>query len=252
MKSIPWTFATLILIYGGIGMSGTVARPESPPTRYLSSSRMTSKHSNQDFVPDGMLDNPSWQRTKWVKFDRDAFGPAVHPEAATEIASLWTASYVYFGYRCKYTTLNVFEGKEPTKDFWTLWERDVVEVFLNPQPERMRHYYEFEVAPNNLWIDLEIDLDKKPFNNPSWNSGFEHATHIDAAKRVWTCEMRIPLSAMKVTGPLKAGAKWRVNFFRADGLGGEGQRRLLSWSPVQSDSHSFHSPWSFGEIQFVH
>ena len=73
--------------------------------------------------------------------------------------------YVYFAYRCKYTTLNVYEGKDPSKDFWTLWDRDVVEIFLNPQPEHMQHYYEFEVAPNNLWIDLEIDLDKKPFDD---------------------------------------------------------------------------------------
>ena len=91
-----------------------------------------------------------------------AFKPVTFPQSATEIASLWTPAYVYFAFRCKYTTLNLFEGKDPSKDFWTLWDRDVVEVFLNPHPEHMKHYYEFEVAPNNLWIDLEIDLDKKP------------------------------------------------------------------------------------------
>ena len=147
--------------------------------------------------------------------------------------------------------MNLYESKDTSKDYWQLWERDVVEVFLNPQPERLRHYYEFEVAPNNLWIDLEIDLEKAPFNDPKWDSGFEHATQIDAQNHVWTCEMRIPVAAMKGTKPLAAGAEWRVNFFRMDGSGDHAQRRSLSWSPVQSDTHSFHSPWSFGVIRFV-
>ncbi len=231
-------------------MSGAANGSGEQPTTYVSDSRMISNRVNQDFSPDGKLDNPAWRRATWMKFDRDAFSSATYPQAATEIASLWTQDYVYFGYRCKYTILNTFEGKDPTKDFWTLWERDVVEVFLNPQPDRMKHYYEFEVAPNNLWIDLEINLEREPFNDASWNSGFEHGTHIDEAKHVWTCEMRIPLSAMKGTGPLNAGEEWRVNFFRADGPSDGKVRRLLSWSPVQSDSHSFHSPWSFGVIRF--
>ena len=48
--------------------------------------------------------------------------------------------------------------------------------FSNPQPERITHYYEFEVAPNNQWIDLEIEKTKTPFNDAAWNSGFSHAT----------------------------------------------------------------------------
>jgi hypothetical protein len=157
---------------------------------------------------------------------------------------------VYFAFRCQATTLNVFEGKDPTKDFWTLWERDVVEVFLNPQPERMNHYYEFEVAPNNLWIDLEIDLDKTPFNDAGWDSHFQHATHFDAQKHMWTCEMRIPISAMGVSGPLQPGNTWRINFYRADGPGNDSQRRFLSWSPVRNPKHTFHTPASFGLMRF--
>ena len=52
----------------------------------------------------------------------------------------------------------------------------VLPNFVNPEPARVNHYYEFEVAPNNQWIDLEIDKDKTPFNDAKWNSGFDHAT----------------------------------------------------------------------------
>ena len=241
----------LIMVSGGSRMVEAAAVPGSDPQSYLSNSQFISWFITQDFVPDGNLDKPVWRGAPWAKVDHDAFKPVTFPQSATQIASLWTAQYVYFAFRCKYTMLNLFEGKDPSKDFWTLWDRDVVEIFLNPQPERMRHYYEFEVAPNNLWIDLEIDLDKKPFGNAQWDSGFEHATSIDANNHVWTCELRIPVAALMGRKPLEANTAWRINFFRADGPGDDTQRRFLSWSPVRSDTRTFHTPTSFGVIRFI-
>ncbi|MGD0223427.1 MAG: carbohydrate-binding family 9-like protein [Terriglobia bacterium] len=241
----------LIIVFGGSLMTEAAEAPGSNPQTYISNSQFMSKFTAQDFVPDGNLAKPAWRVASWVEVKRDAFTRVEFPQAATEIASLWTSEYVYFAFRCKYTTLNVYEDKDPTKEFWTLWDRDVVEVFLNPQPEHLKRYYEFEVAPNDLWIDLEIDLDKNPFNDPKWDSGFEHATHIDSKDHVWTCEMRIPVAGLKGTKPLEANTEWRLNFFRADGPGNDSQRRFVSWSPVQNDTHSFHSPWSFGVIRFV-
>jgi hypothetical protein len=243
--------ALITLVYGGNLVTKAGDHSWSQQTTYVSHSHFISRFAAQDFVPDGNLAKPAWGVASWVEVERGAFDRVKFPESATEIASLWTPSYVSFAFRCKYTTLNVYEGGDPSKDFWSLWERDVVEVFVNPHPEHMRHYYEFEVAPNNLWIDLEIDLGKTPFGNAKWESGFEHATHIDTQHHVWTCEMRIPVAAVNDAKPLEAAAEWRLNFFRADGPGGEAQRRLLSWSPVKSDTHSFHSPWSFGVIRFV-
>ena len=245
------SFAVLILVSGGSRMAEAATAPGSQPQSYISNSEFVSKLTAKDFVPDGNLDKPAWRGAPWVKVDHDAFKPVTHPQSAMEIASLWTPAYVYFAYRCHYTTLNVYESTDLSKDFWTLWDRDVVEVFINPQPERMRHYYEFEVAPNNLWIDLEIDLDKKPFNDAHWDSGFEHATHVDPKKHVWTCELRIPVADLKEAKPLVANAEWRLNLFRADGVGNDTQQRFLSWSPVHNDTDSFHAPWSFGVIRFV-
>jgi hypothetical protein len=232
-------------------MLNAVSQSWSQQSAYVSTSRMTSRFLAKDFTPDGNLEKPAWRSVPWVKAEHDAFKPVTYPQAMTQIASLWTPAYVYFAYRCKYTSLNLYDSKDTSKDFWQLWDRDVVEVFLNPQPERMRHYYEFEVAPNNLWIDLEIDLDKKPFGNAQWDSGFEHATHIDEKQHVWTCEMRIPVAPMQGGKELHANAEWRLNLFRADGLGNDTQRRFLSWSPVHNDNNSFHAPWSFGVIRFI-
>lgn len=221
--------------------------PSAQP--YTSHDSITSQRVTRDFVPDGDLDKGVWKLMPRATFDHNYTGDKRYPELTTEVASLWSDKYVYFAFWCKYHEINVYKGEDPAKERWDLWERDVVEVFLNPEPEKVNHYYEFEVAPNNQWIDLEIDLDKEPFNAASWNSGFEHAVKVDEKQHLWMCEMRIPLSAMKAR--IVSGAKWRGNFYRAEGLGTDEQRSLLAWSTVVVKPEAFHNPSRFGVIRFV-
>jgi hypothetical protein len=216
---------------------------------YTSNLRTTSKFSSEDFVPDGDLNKPAWRGVEWIRFDHDMTGLHHFPEAETQVASRWTTTHVYFAFRCKYSTLNVYEGEDASQERWELWNRDVAEVFVNPDPPRVPHYYEFEVAPNNQWIDLEIDKTKTPFNDAKWDSHFEHATRIDSKKHVWTCEMRIPLSSMNAPAP-GHGTEWRVNFYRADGPGDDSKRRFMCWSTIP-EGKTFHVPERFGLLRFV-
>jgi hypothetical protein len=252
MSGEQWGLAIALVIASGSSLiAGTTDVPDSQSQSYVSNSQRTSKFISQDFVPDGNLNKTVWRSAPWVKVDQDAYKPIAYPQSATDIASLWTRDYVYFAFRCKYTSLNVYEGGDPSKDFMKLWERDVVEIFLNPHPEHMNQYYEFEVAPNNLWIDLEIDRDHPlPNGGAGWNSGFEHVTHIDAAKHVWTCEMRIPVAQVNAGEPLAANAQWRINFYRDDGPSDK-TRRALAWSMIRGGTESFHTPSCFGLIRFV-
>ncbi len=217
--------------------------------RYTSNMRIISKFSLNDFVPDGNLQKEVWKTADWVRMDHDMTGQKQYPQSETEVATVWTSHYVYFAYRCKYTVLNIFQNADPAVEKWGLWNRDVVEVFLNPQAERVNHYYEFEVSPNNLWIDLEINKDQSPFNDASWDSRFEHATHVDPERHIWTCEMRIPVAPMGAK-EISAGDEWRLNLFRAEGPDGDSQRHFLSWSSIPTGT-SFHVPTRFGIIQFV-
>lgn len=214
---------------------------------YSSKIRIVAKLSPKDFAVDGDLGKPVWSKAAWVRFDHDMRGRKHYPRAQTEVAAAWTASSVYLAYRCHYTSLNVYENEDPSRERWELWERDVVEAFINPTPERVNHYYEFEVAPNNQWLDLEIDKDKTPFNDASWNSDFEHSTRIDTNNHIWTCEMRIPLASLGVTR-IEPGVRWRVNLFRADGP--DGGRRLMAWSTIP-EGQTFHVPTRFGILEFA-
>ena len=239
----------LILLAYLVTLTPMTAAQDSP-NPYTGTVEISAHRLAKDFIPDGDLDKTVWHNAQRQSFDHDWSGQKRFPEAKTEIATLWTPKYLYVAFWCKYTVLNVYEGEDPAKERWELWDRDVVELFALPEPKNINHYYEFEVAPNNQWVDLEIDLSKKPFNDSKWNSGFEHATRIDREKRVWTCEMRIPIRAMTKSG-IHAGDMWRVNFFRAHGLGDDTSRQFLSWSPVLGSTANFHVPARFGKLRFA-
>lgn len=222
--------------------------PVSSP--YTANQQIESRFSSAIFSPDGDLSKAVWKRAHWISFNYHVYTGEPYIGAETEVASFWTANYIYFAFQCKYSVLNVYEHEDPLKERWELWNRDVVEVFINPKPQDINHYYEFEVAPNNQWIDLEIDKTKDPFYDPEWTSGFDHATRVDSSGHRWTCEMRIPLLSMRVPEIQVGGVEWRLNFFRADGIGDNSQRRLMAWSVIPGGD-TFHTPTRFGLIRFV-
>jgi Carbohydrate family 9 binding domain-like len=217
--------------------------------QYLSSAETIATYSANDFAVDGNLSKAVWKHAKWIEFDHDPAGKTENPSVKTRVAAVWSARYVYLAFSCRYESLNVYEGEDISKERWELWNRDVVEVFVNPWPERISHYYEFEVAPNNQWIDLEIEKTKTPFNDASWNSGFEHATKIDEKGHLWMTEMRILLSSLGVE-KIRDGDLWRVNFFRTAGRGGDEKRTFLAWSLIPQGG-TFHVPNRFGILRFV-
>ena len=246
-KTIVFVSACATILYSSLPQSSQVVGHARQT--YTSDVQLSVKRSPMDVTPDGDLSKALWSRASFVEFDHDASGKFHYPEVSTRVECLWTPSYIYFGFRGRYDSFKIFDGEDSVAERWQLWDRDVVEVFLNPAPDRVQHYYEFEVAPNNQWIDLEIDKTKDPFNDASWNSGFEHATRIDSRNRVWTTEMRIPLSSIHAKG-LRAGAKWRANFFRAAGNGGDDRRKFLAWSIIPGGG-TFHVPTRFGILEFV-
>jgi hypothetical protein len=247
-SSVLLLLAASLLLDAG---SHVFAQAPSPSTdgQYFSSCETTATYSTTDFAPDGNLSKKMWKDAKWAEFDHDPTGKTENPSIKTRVAAIWSDRYIYFAFSGHYESLNIYEGEDVSKERWELWNRDVVEVFLNPRPERITHYYEFEVAPNNQWIDLEIEKTKTPFNDAGWNSGFEHATKIDEKNHIWSTEMRIPLSAIGVN-KIENGATWRANFFRAAGHGGDEKRTFLAWSPIPQGG-TFHVPSQFGLLRFM-
>jgi alpha-galactosidase len=200
-----------------------------------------------DFELDGDLDKAPWTSVSPLLLEQANEPPARYPEARTEVSVLWRPSALYIGFRCRFTELNLFDDPDVSLERWELWNRDVVEVFINPFPEHVTRYWEFEVSPRNQWIDLAIDLKREPIWDAGWNSGFTHATRIDENSRTWCCEMRLPVSAFALDC-IRPEQEWRVNFYRCDGPGDDSIRRFLAWCPTCETT--FHVPARFGRLVF--
>ena len=201
----------------------------------------TASRIEHDFELTGDLSNAAWQRARPVQIEQSLLSGKVHPDMACEVRILWSDKYLYLGYRTPFTELTVFDPPQMNNERAGLWDRDVVEAFIGPDVERLGFYSEYEVAPTGESLDLLID---KPEKSLEWNSGFESAVKVDEAKKTWTTEMRIPLSAIGGDRPT-AGVRWRLNLYRKDTAGKE----FLAWSPTSV--RTAHHPARFGFLEFA-
>jgi alpha-galactosidase len=123
-----------------------------------------------------------------------------------------------------------------------LWDRDVAEVFLQPDPSRERHYKEFEVAPNGMWLDLDIF----PGGLSDLKSGMTCSVFLDEAAHQWTAELAIPMRCLAKNFDPKA--VWRINFFRIEGP--KEPRHYMAWQATHAAKPNFHVPSAFGKLRF--
>src|SRR5260370_40337410 len=75
--------------------------------------QLQARRSTVDFLPGGDLSKPSWKRAKSAVFDHDASGNSHYPELSTRDASVWTETYIYFFYWCRYDSLIVYVRADP-------------------------------------------------------------------------------------------------------------------------------------------
>jgi hypothetical protein len=179
---------------------------------------------------------------------KDCYRQTDYPDRKTTIKAFWTDTDLYVWFRCPYGELNVFENPNNKEARNKLWDRDVVEMFVGDDFENTRHYREFEIAPTGDWIDLAIDLDHNNFDH-TWRSGWKTKAQIDRKNKIWYAAARIPLKAISEK-PVEAGTKWRVNFYRIDGPGGNDTRHFMCWQQTCSHQHGNHTPESFGTFLF--
>jgi hypothetical protein len=191
-----------------------------------------------------------WKGANATRIVRDCSRKADYPDLATEVRGFWTDTDVYFLFVCPYRSLNVFRPTQHDRPRRSLWDRDVVELFLGDDWTNIRHYREFEIAPTGDWIDLAIDLDRRG-PGPAWSSGWTTAARIDERAKTWYAAARIPLRSVSEQAVV-AGGRWRANLYRIDGEGPDSVRRFLCWQPtcvINRDPN--HVPEHFGTLTFV-
>ena len=236
----------------------------------------TTKRVSREIRLDAANPASEWQSAEPVRFSADWQGKNDNKALETEVRVLWSPEMLHVRFACHYLELFVFEDSDPNGRRDYLWDRDVAEVFLQPPDsmagaegsraafgmagENARHsiicyqnvkndfdapyacYKELEVAPNGMWIDLDII----PGGRGNLKSGLTRSVHIDEESKVWTAELAIPMKSL--TLKFDPMACWRVNFYRVEGKAEP--RKYLAWQPTMAAQPNFHVPEKFGTLQF--
>jgi Carbohydrate-binding family 9 len=196
----------------------------------------------EDLQIDAAHPAKEWERASAVAFCSDWQGKNPDPERETRIRLLWSRRHLYLRFECRYRELFIFQDSEANGRRDHLWDRDVAEAFLQPDPSRPRYYREFEVSPNGMWIDLDIF----PGGLRDLKSGMQRSVDRDDKSRLWRAELAIPISSL--TASFDPAKIWRANFYRVEGP--KEPRAYLAWQPTNTVQPDFHVPKAFGYLRF--
>jgi Carbohydrate family 9 binding domain-like len=152
-------------------------------------SEIVASYVSSEIRLDAANSAPEWRSARPVRFDSDWQGKNPDPALETEVRVLWSRASLYLRLICRYRERFVFEDSDPKGRRDHLWDRDVAEAFLQPDPSTERSYKEFEVAPNGMWIDLDVS----PSGLADLKSGLIRSVHVDAPREIWTAELAIPM-----------------------------------------------------------
>jgi hypothetical protein len=167
---------------------------------------------------------------------------------------LWDENYLYAAYFChdKHISASVTQRHGPVS------LDDCVELFVSPNPHRVRNDYGLEINAIGTMLGSRKSDDGKTLVR--WvPEGLRYRTSYQGlpVKRDspeddhWILEMAVPwtgYSADAAHTPPRDGDRWRLNLNRC---GGVTNPQYSTWSPVNTPTPNFHVPESFGWVRFV-
>jgi alpha-galactosidase len=214
-----------------------------PSQNFPTSTEVVAAHVSREIRLDAEHPADEWDTAQPIAFCADWHGKNPDPGRETKVRVLWSPQTLYLRFECRYREIYVFADSDPNARRDHLWERDVAEAFLQPDPSRERYYREFEVSPNGMWIDLDIF----PGGLADLKSGMRRSVVLDEKSHVWTAEIAIPMKSL--TPHFDPTAAWRANFYRVEGE--KEPRAYLAWQPTGTPQPNFHVPSAFGEVRFA-
>jgi len=192
------------------------------------------------------LKSAEWKNAQGIQIDRYWSGAPAPAGRHAEARILWSTKALHVRFVCHQAEpLVVGEKPQTLNKTMGLWDRDVCEIFIAPDPHVVERYLEFEAAPTGEWLDVAIH-----WSPQKRESDWEFHSHMSTAARVEndrvTIAMRIPWNHW-IHEPQK-GERWRVNLFRC--VGKDPNRGYLAWQPTRTPQPNFHVPEVFGWLRF--
>ncbi len=226
------------------------ASDEAQPLRRYLCHRATTP-----IVIDGRLDETAWRAAQIATRFTDIFHKDRRVALQSRVRLLWDEDYLY----ASFAAMDDDVWATKTERDAALWEEEVVELYLDPDGDRL-NYLEFEVNPLGTPIDLLIPYagaQAEWQKCAQWNcAGLAAAARVfgtpdDRTDRDhgWTAELAIPFAALPAEQgvPPLAGTLWRAQFFRIDRPADQTEPSCSSWN----DTPVFHLPERFGELLFT-
>ena len=192
------------------------------------------------------LDHAYWDRAQPIPLRRYWSGDLAPAGRHAEVQILWSNESLCVRFVCHQAEpLIVSSNPQTETKSMGLWDRDVCETFLAPNPEQPGCYFEFEAAPTGEWVDLAIQM-KAGQRETDWDfdSGMTSGARIGENQVV--IAMRIPWGD-RIHKP-RVGERWRMNLFRCVGIGEN--RGYIAWQPTHTEQPNFHVPEAFGWLVF--
>lgn len=192
------------------------------------------------------FDQPEWNQAQPIQITRQWSGEEAPASRHAEARVIWTEESLVVRFVCRQNEpLIVSANPQLNQKTIGLWERDVCEIFIAPDPNTPERYFEFEAAPTGEWVELGIRVTAEG-RETDWefHSGMSVGTKVSRNQII--IGMRIPWSE-SLPKPQRGDA-WRVNLFRCVGTGNE---RYLAWQPTYTPEPYFHVPEVFGRLDFV-
>ncbi len=160
----------------------------------------------------------------------------------TQVRVVWTETALHVSFWC--------EDPEPWATMRrrddSLYEEEVVEVFLAPYSDRTT-YFEFEINPLGTLFDALIHLPRQGSIevHREWDCmGLLGSARLEPGG--WQASLCIPFAGLGVHP--SAGETCAVNFYRIER---RPRNEYSSWSPLYTDPPAYHTPERFGTIRFV-
>ncbi|HEX6716429.1 MAG TPA: sugar-binding protein, partial [Pyrinomonadaceae bacterium] len=103
--------------------------------------------------------NEVWNECEPIIIEHYWSGETAMASRHAEARICWSSEGLHVRFVCRQEEpLVVAENPRTDKKTLGLWDRDVCEIFLAPDPENPWRYYEFEAAPTGEWVDLGITV----------------------------------------------------------------------------------------------
>ena len=128
----------------------------------------------------GDLQDREWNKAQPVAIDRYWSGETAPVTRHCEARLLWSSKALHLRFVCRQAEpLIVSPTPQTVKKTMGLWDRDVCEIFIAPDPQVVERYFEFEAAPTGEWLDVAIH-----WTPEKRESDWEFQSHMTTAAHV--------------------------------------------------------------------